>query len=181
MSKPAADWDSALVSAGLVDPRNGNPSRNQLAKRVGMSSSALNAVIDGRSEPRAMTIQKIADALGVDVRIVSSWVGQERTERDPYAPPAEADLLTDRQRRAVDEIIRAIVAERVSDRDDDQDATRMGREAQPDGITTPARKRRPRQEDYGRAADASGPSLLDADDARAAARGEESQDPEDWL
>lgn len=48
---------------------------------------------------------------------------------------------------------------------------------QPDGITPPAGERRPRREDYDRAADASGPSLLEADDARAAARGEESQDP----
>lgn len=38
-------------------------------------------------------------------------------------------------------------------------------------------ERRPRQEDYDRAADDSGPSLLESDDARAAARGEESQDP----
>ena len=39
---------------------------------------------------------------------------------------------------------------------------------------------RPRKADYGRAADDSGPSLLEADDARAAVRGEESQDPEGW-
>ncbi|GLI30398.1 MULTISPECIES: hypothetical protein [Brachybacterium] len=38
-------------------------------------------------------------------------------------------------------------------------------------------ERRPRQSDYDRAADDSGPSLLEADDARAAALGEESQDP----
>lgn len=38
-------------------------------------------------------------------------------------------------------------------------------------------ERRPRQSDYDRAADDSGPSLLEADDARAARRGEESQDP----
>lgn len=61
--------------------------------------------------------------------------------------------------------------------DDQQDPARMDREAQPDGVMPPAGGRRPRQEDYGRAADASGPSLLEADDARAAARGEESQDP----
>lgn len=135
MSKQPADWDEALVAADLVDPRNGKPSLNQLAKRANLPASTVTAMVSGRRAPKAATIQKIADALGVDVRIVSSWVGQERTERDPYAPPAEADLLTDRQRRAVDEIIRAIVAERASDRDDDQDAARVGRDAQRDGLT----------------------------------------------
>lgn len=49
--------------------------------------------------------------------------------------------------------------------------------SQPDGLTPPAGERRPRSEDFTRAADDSGPSLLELDDARAAARGEESQDP----
>ena len=137
MSKPFQHWDDALVAAGLVDPRNGNPSRNQLARRVGMSAGALNAVMDNRSTPRAATIQKIADALGLDVRIVSDWVGQKRTERGPYTPPAEADLLTDRQRKAVDEIIRAIVAERASTddgHDDQQDGERSASTAGGSGV-----------------------------------------------
>lgn len=203
MSKPFQHWDDALVAAGLVDPRNGNPSRNQLARRVGMSAGALNAVMDNRSTPRAATIQKIADALGLDVRIVSGWVGQKRTERGPYTPPAEADLLTDRQRKAVDEIIRAIVAERAGTddgRDDEQDGERGPRrggpapaagssgvagDAERDGVT-PLRGRRPAADEgdddaaeIPRAAH-KGVSQRARMDAEAARRGEESQDPEDW-
>lgn len=48
---------------------------------------------------------------------------------------------------------------------------------QPDGVTTGERRRPLTKDDFSRAADDSGPSLLEADDARAAARGEESQDP----
>lgn len=197
MSKPFQHWDDALVAAGLVDPRNGNPSRNQLARRVGMSAGALNAVMDNRSTPRAATIQKIADALGLDVRIVSDWVGQKRTERGPYTPPAEADLLTDRQRKAVDEIIRAIVAERASTddgHDDQQDGERAAPTAGSGGVedpaerhgVTPLRGRRPAADDgdddaaeIPRAAH-KGVSQRVRMDADAARRGEESQDPEDW-
>lgn len=49
-----------------------------------------------------------------------------------------------------------------------------------DAIGSPDPHARLRPSDFDRAADDSGPSLLEADDARAAARGEESQDPEDW-
>lgn len=103
---------------------------------------------------------------------------------EPWAPPADSNCLDRRQRFTFEELIRSIVASETLGEDQDhdqQDAVRMGRDAQSDGVTPPARKRRPRQEDYGRAADASRPSLLEADDNRAAARGEESQDPEDWL
>lgn len=49
--------------------------------------------------------------------------------------------------------------------------------AQPDGITLGERRRPLTRDDFDRAADDSGPSLLEADDARAAVLGEESQDP----
>lgn len=126
MSKQPETWDEALIGADLVDPRNGKPSLNQLAIRADLPASTVTAIAAGRRKPKTPTIQKIADALGIDVRVVSEWVGQERTERAPYAPPAEADLLTDRQRRAVDEIIRAIVAERADSRDEPRTAAHHG-------------------------------------------------------
>lgn len=69
------------------------------------------------------------------------------------------------------------VAAPASDRDD------LAGPAVTDGATTSRADiafPEPRREDYERAADDSGPSLLEVDDARAAVRGEESQDPEDW-
>lgn len=146
MSKPFQHWDDALVAAGLVDPRNGKPSFNQLAQRVGISSSTVNAIVMRKQTPRPATIKKIADALGLDVRVVSEWVGQKRTERGPYQPPAEADLLTDRQRKAVDEIIRAIVAERAGGHGRDEQPAigeraaagggGVARDAERDGVTS---------------------------------------------
>lgn len=136
MSKKPETWDEALISADLVDPRNGKPSLNQLAIRADLPASTVTAIAAGRRKPKAPTIQKIADALGIDVLVVSEWVGQERTERAPYAPPAEADLLTDRQRRAVDEIIRAIVAERASSRDEPRVEKSVS--AQRDDVEDPA-------------------------------------------
>ena len=196
MSKQPTDWDLALIRAGFVDPRNAEkPSYNQLAHAVGVPQSTVSAIVSGRSrKPKPENVQKIADALGLDVRIVAGWVGQERTERTRYTPPAEADLLTDRQRRAVDEIIRAIAAERAGSRDEPE-GLQVLRGAVPDrdDLADPTLRdgatstragwahAEPPQDDYGRAADDSGPSLLEADNARAARRGEESQDPEDWT
>ena len=154
MSKQPTDWDEALVRAGFVDPRNeAKPSYNQLAQAVGVPQSTISAIVSGRSRrPKPANVQKIADALGVDVRVVSEWVGQERTERAPYAPPAEADLLTDRQRRAVDEIIRAIVAERASGHHGEHDTAgersrpdtsrvHLAGDAVPDGVTSYSEQR----------------------------------------
>ena len=137
MSKQPTTWEEALVAAGFVDPRNGErPSYNQLARAIGVPQSTVSAIVSGKSRrPKPENIQRIADALGIDVRTVSGWVGEQRTERAPYSPPAEADLLTDRQRRAVDEIIRAIVAERASSGHVEQNDALADR-SQSDGATT---------------------------------------------
>lgn len=171
MSKQPTTWEEALEKVGLVDPRNGRPSFNQLAIRAGMAPSTVTAIVNGRSKPSPATIQKIADALRLDVRIVGEWVGQARTERAPYTPPAEADLLTHRQRRAVDEMIRAIVADREGT-DEPEAGTPVPDPAQRDGATSS-------RADWGLAA-SKGRSRLEAMDADAARAGEESQDPGDW-
>lgn len=171
MSKQPTTWEDALEAAGLVDPRNGRPSFNQLAIRAGMAPSTVTAIVAGRSKPSPATTQKIAEALRLDVRIVGEWVGQVRTERAPYSPPAEADLLTHRQRRAVDEMIRAIVADREST-DEPEASTPVQDPAVGNGATTT-------RADWGLAA-SHGHSKLAALDADAARAGEESQDPGDY-
>lgn len=170
MSKQPTTWEDALEAAGLVDPRNGRPSFNQLAIRASMAPSTVTKIVAGRSKPSPATIRKIADALRLDVRIVGEWVGQARTEREPYSPPAEADLLTQRQRRAVDEMIRAIVADREGT-DDPDESTPLQDSTVGDGATTT-------RADWGLAA-SKGHSRLAALDTEAAAAGEESQDPGD--
>lgn len=141
MSKQPSSWDEALVAAGFTDPRNGRPSVNQLAIAAEIPQSTIAAAVAGRRVPKPETVERIASALGVDVRVVSGWVGQRRTERAPYKPPQEADLLTDRQRRAVDEIIRAIVAERASS-NDNQPTTQTPHPPRPNGTTSRPDERR---------------------------------------
>lgn len=130
--------------------------------------------------PSEQVLAAFSDVLNIPIDKLRAAAGVPTGDGEPWAPPVEANRLDRRQRLALEELIRSMVASETSgeDQDDDQqDPARMDREAQPDGVMPPAGGRRPRQEDYGRAADASGPSLLEADDARAAARGEESQDP----
>lgn len=62
-------------------------------------------------------------------------------------------------------------------REDELERRQVERDAQPDGLTHGERRPPLTRDDFDRAADDSGPSLLEADDARAAVRGEESQDP----
>lgn len=146
-----------------------------------LSQPSASVYMGGRhGVPTEPVLAAFSDVLNIPIDKLRAAAGVPTGAGEPWAPPAEANRLDRRQRRALEELIRSMVASETSgeDQDDDQqDPARMDREAQPDGVTPPVRNLRPRQEDYDRAADASGPSLLEADDARAAARGEESQDP----
>lgn len=154
-----------------------------LAEKKGhqLAQPTVSKYLSGRhGRPTEPVLAAFSDVLNIPIDKLRAAAGVPTGAGEPWAPPAEANRLDRRQRLALEELIRSMVASETSgeDQDDDQqDPARMDREAQPDGVTPPARNLRPRQEDYDRAADASGPSLLEADDARAAARGEESQDP----
>lgn len=52
-------------------------SQKSLAARAGISEYALNLIEVGKSKPRASTIKKLADALGVSVGAISQ-VDRER-------------------------------------------------------------------------------------------------------
>lgn len=94
-------WQQAMDRVGLSSMR-------RLAQATGVHTSTISAMIHGDRETSPETVYGVAEALGVDVVTVSKWVGQARTVAEPYRPPAEADLLTSRQRKAVDEIIRVM-------------------------------------------------------------------------
>lgn len=107
-------WARWLVNAGFVAPNNRAlvPSARQLANRVGVNTTTLMEMMYGTRDTDPRIVEKVAGALGVDVRKVSEVVGQARTEKAPYEPPAEARLLSRRQQRAISELIRAIAEER---------------------------------------------------------------------
>lgn len=104
-------WDAALVKAGFVDKRDGeSPSHRALAEHLGIGTSTITNIRAGNAKPKPATVAKIADALRIDVRELSRWIGQTREVAKPYSPPSEADLLDQRERDALDEIIRVMAA-----------------------------------------------------------------------
>lgn len=100
-----------MIRAKAVDPRTGRPSWNQLAIIAGVGTTTLTDAIRGAKKTSAGTVTKLATALRVSPAQVSEWLNLARQVGDPYQWPAEADLLTPRQRKALTNLIRSIVAD----------------------------------------------------------------------
>lgn len=101
-------WASRLVERGFTDGRSRQriPSMGALSTKTGLHTSTISALISGKRKPTVETVQLLVRELGGDV---AAWLGVP--VRDEYTPPPEAALLTPRQRKAVDELIRSIVAD----------------------------------------------------------------------
>lgn len=108
---PEGPWVEPMIRAKATDPRNGRPSWNRLAELAGVGPSTITHMVRGTKRTSPETIQRVADVLRVPAGEVSAWLGLTRRVGERYAPPPEADLLTPRQREAVNELIRAIVAD----------------------------------------------------------------------
>lgn len=89
-------------------------SMRQLAERSGMSVETVRKMVYGERVPEDETVNAVADALGVDRVTVAAWAQQTRTVTEPWSPPAESDRLSQGERAALDQLIRAIV-QRTSD------------------------------------------------------------------
>lgn len=169
-------WAKALKRAGLTDPRNGQPSMRALAEEVGVHTSTISDMMHGRRKSNVTTIERVAKALGVEATTVSKWAGAPRATILPYTPPAEANLLDTRQRKALDELIRAMTA-KVGPHDTDDTVTPLSARSRPSATPeTPPQKMRPLPVDY--AADRGG-SAGEEGWAEAQQLGEESQDDRD--
>lgn len=107
-------WDSALIGKGFVDPRTGDPSHSALAYKIGVGPSTISNMRNGSVTPKPTTVAKVADALGIRVTELSRWIGQARALPEAYMPPVQADLLDERERKAVDELIRLLAAPKVA-------------------------------------------------------------------
>lgn len=96
-------WQEAMDRVGLS-------SRTRLGIAAGVPTSTVTGLITGDRESREETIQKVAAALRVEVTTIRTWAAQARGESEPYSAPPEANRLSRRQRKALDELIRSIVA-----------------------------------------------------------------------
>lgn len=110
-NEPKGEWAEAMIAVGAVDPRRDVPvpSWNRLAEMAGVSTTTLTAMVAGSTQASPTTVSKVAKALRVKPEVVSGWIQTARVVRDAYRPPPEADLMDDRQRRAVTELIRSFV------------------------------------------------------------------------
>lgn len=103
-------WAKAFTDAGMVNPHTGEPSLQALSRATGLHPTTLSRIISGETtRPKQSTVIAIAQALRLDIVTVGHWIGQEWETTQPYIPPQEAMQLTRRQRRAVTELIRAMV------------------------------------------------------------------------
>lgn len=154
-----------------------------LQRSSGLTKQNLSRLLRDEREqlqqrPDTETVNALARAFGVNEKLVLSHVAEAMglpTNRVEVA--AAADLSNEELLRILAERLnRGGTHEPAPDPAAALPATHGDDMADPavrDGATST-------RADWARAADDSGPSLLEQDDARAAARGEESQDPEDW-
>lgn len=94
----------------LMEQR-GYSSVRRLAEAAGISHTAVSRVLHGEGNPSDESVIAIAGALDVVPSKAFQMLGVAvREDAQPYEPPPEAARLTRRQRKAVDEVIRLLVA-----------------------------------------------------------------------
>lgn len=105
-------WAERLIARGFTDRRSTTPrpSLGALAEATGLHISTLSSAITGKRQPSMGTVNRLVKALGADV---AEWLDLPRMS--PWTPPAAASLLTDRQRKAIDELILAMTEQKAGE------------------------------------------------------------------
>lgn len=113
--------------SNLSDLLNGQPvSARQAAaeaerRGIKLPYGTIAAYWSGKhGRPSAGTLEKLAAVLPLSLGQLQRAAWDAETNLGEYRPPREADLLNSRQRRALDELIRSIVAAKGAT-DEDQD------------------------------------------------------------
>ena len=109
-------WLTACERKGI------RPSLRPLAAAAGVAHETVRKIVQGRNSSR-QSMQKVADALGVDIETIYEWRSESPPDfgRDFAADPTAALLTTD-EREAINYLIRRITAGR-EDRPDDPGTT----------------------------------------------------------
>lgn len=147
MSGTPEGWESALIAAGFIDGRAGTgdrPSWRRLALAVGVHQTTLTHMRNGERETDQATVDKVAEALHLDPRIIAEWIGRARTERAPYEPPSEANLLSREEQDAINRLILLLAQSKKRGQDEQPAAVseKMSSDTQVMGVVKSSRKRR---------------------------------------
>ncbi len=103
------------LSEVLTAANTGGLSARAVARRAQERGHSLNHDTAARylrgdhGRPDESTLLALADVLAVPLATLRAAAGLPSEQTDPYIPPLEANRLSRRQRRAVDEIIRAML------------------------------------------------------------------------
>ena len=79
-----------------------------LAELTGIAGMTANRLVMGDAKTRPDILRNMARALRVDDAVIYGLAGWPTTTK-PWEPPAEAEAMTERQRKAVTELIRSFV------------------------------------------------------------------------
>lgn len=108
----------SALSELLAQANGGRFSARSLARAAQHAGFSLNHDTAARylrgdhGRPDERTLQALSSVLRVPLGKLRSAAALPTGETEPYRPPAEASRLSRRQRRAVDEIIRAMLDDR---------------------------------------------------------------------
>lgn len=155
MNELPEPWRTAGEQKGLTSLR-------AIARESGAAVETVRKVLAGHRKPSPATTEKLAAALGVSKSKINEWSGQRGSDiEEAYEPPAQAVRLTARQRKAVDEIIMAMVEPRAGVAESNVVQLRPAQDL---------------PEDWEELAADSSPNLGKAEHESTLARGEESQE-----
>jgi len=133
----------SALSELLVRANSAGLSARAIARQAQQAGFSINHDTAARylrgdhGRPDEETLRAFAQVLPVRLSELRSAAQLPAEETEPYQPPAEASRLSRRQRRAVDEIIRAMLESPAPTGVTELDGRRAG----------PARRRSPRQRD----------------------------------
>lgn len=85
-------------------------SNRKIAEEAGVAPATVDRMMNGDVDSKVDNLDKVAAALGVPEREARYLAGLPPVSGGPYSAPSESRLLDDRQRSALDELIRSIVA-----------------------------------------------------------------------
>lgn len=119
MSTGQDAWLKALADAGYVNRRTGKGgSWTALARAIDVHVSTLTAMANGTRQTEQEIVDKVADALSLDRRVVAEWVGRARDEASPFIPAEGADLMSNEERAAVNKLISLLVKPKIGGQTD---------------------------------------------------------------